>query len=192
MDMKLTGGDYLKIVGISGALSGQKTSQMVYDVLYAAKRFKPDEVEFELIDLKDFEIEFMQGWPLSYYNDDTQTVVNKILEADCVVLGTPIYQASISGSLKNLLDLMPERAFKGKVVGYISNAGSDKHFMVAQYNLEPIIRFLGGIIPPKNVFVNFDDFHPEDNVIINKRIQERIAEFGKMLVEMTEQLGSDY
>ncbi|MBS4196116.1 NADPH-dependent FMN reductase [Lederbergia citri] len=181
----------MRIVGISGALSGQKTSQMVYDCLYAAKKANSD-VEFELIDLKDFDIEFMQGLPLSYYNDETQTVVKKILKADGMVIGTPIYQASISGSLKNLLDLMPERAFNGKVVGYISNAGSEKHFMVAQYNLEPIIRFLGGIIPPKNVFVNFDHFDPEDNIIIDKRVKERIMDFGKMLVEMTERLGSDY
>lgn len=181
----------MKIVGISGALSGQKTSQMVQDCLYAAKKANSG-VEIELIDLKDFDVEFMQGLPLSYYNDDTQTVVNKILKADGLVIGTPIYQASISGSLKNLLDLMPERAFNGKVVGYISNAGSEKHFMVAQFNLEPIIHFLGGIIPPKNVFVNFDHFDPEDNIIIDKRVKERILDFGKMLVEMTEKLGSDY
>lgn len=181
----------MKIVGISGALSGQKISQMVYDCLHAAKKANSD-VEIELIDLKDFDIEFMQGYPLSVYNDDTQTVVNKILQADGIVIGTPIYQASISGSLKNLLDLMPERAFKGKVVGYISNAGSDKHFMVAQFNLEPIIRFLGGMILPQNVFVNFDQFDPEDNIIIDKRVQERIRDFGKMLVTVTEKLDSDY
>ncbi len=181
----------MKLVGVSGTLSGQKTSQMVYDVLHAAKQLNRD-IEIELIDLKDYEIEFMQGWPLSYYNDDTQYVVNQLLTANGIVLGTPIYQASISGSLKNLLDLMPERAFKGKVVGYISNAGSDKHFMVAQYNLEPIIHFLGGVIPPRNVFVNFDDFDPEDHVIINKRVQERIIQFAKDLLELMKRLENDY
>ncbi len=181
----------MKLVGVSGTLSGQKTSQTVFAVLNAAKQLNR-EVEEELIDLKDYEIEFMQGWPLSYYNDDTQTVVNKILEADGIVLGTPIYQASIAGALKNLLDLMPERAFKGKVVGYISNAGSDKHFMVAQYTLEPIIHFLGGIIPPRNVFVNFDDFDPEDHIIINERVKERIVQFAKDMLTLMERLENDY
>ncbi len=180
----------MKLVGVSGTHTGQKTSQTVFAVLNAAKQLNR-EVEEELIDLKDYEIEFMQGWPLSYYNDDTQTVVNKILEADGIVLGTPIYQASIAGALKNLLDLMPERAFKGKVVGYISNAGSDKHFMVAQYTLEPIIHFLGGIIPPRNVFVNFDDFDPEDHIIINERVKERIVQFAKDMLTLMERLEND-
>jgi len=103
----------MKLVGVSGTLSGQKTSQTVFAVLNAAKQLNR-EVEVELIDLKDYEIEFMQGWPLSYYNDDTQTVVNKILEADGIVLGTPIYQASIAGALKNLARSYARTGIQGK------------------------------------------------------------------------------
>lgn len=93
----------MKFVGLSGALAGHKTSHMVFKVLQFAKLQNQD-IEIELIDLKDYDVEFMRGYPLAYYNDDTQLVVNKLLEADCIVIGTPIYQASISGSLKNLLD----------------------------------------------------------------------------------------
>lgn len=178
----------LKLVGVSGALAGQKTSQMVYDVLHAAKLAKLD-IEFELIDLKDYEIEFMRGFPLSYYNDDTQDVVNKILNADCLVIGTPVYQASISGSLKNLLDLLPEAAFKHKVVGFISTAGSDKHFLVAEYHLRPILQFLGATVPTKNVFVH-DDCFDDESVIVDKDIQVRIRNYAKSLIDLKEKLGS--
>lgn len=170
----------MKIVGISGTLAGHKTSHMVYQVLQAAKIQNPD-VEIELIDLKDYDVEFMRGYPLAYYNDDTQLVVNKILEANCLVIGTPIYQASISGSLKNLLDLLPERAFRDKIVGYISTAGSEKYFLVAEYHLRPIIQFLGGVVPYRNVFVPDSSFN-EESEIEDDLILQRIQKFAKELL----------
>jgi len=172
----------LKFVGLSGALTGHKTSHMVFKVLHAAKLQNQD-IEIELIDLKDYDVEFMRGYPLSYYNDDTQLVVNKLLEADCIVIGTPIYQASISGSLKNLLDFLPERAFRDKIVGFISTAGSDKYFLVAEYHLRPIIHFLGGVVPSRNVFVPDSSFNVEseiDDDLIDRRIMKFSEEFLKL------------
>ncbi|MFS8651685.1 MAG: NADH-dependent FMN reductase, partial [Caldibacillus sp.] len=60
------------------------------------------------------------------------------------------------------------------------------------YTLEPIIHFLGGIIPPRNVFVNFDDFDPEDHIIINERVKERIVQFAKDMLTLMERLENDY
>ncbi|MCU9615327.1 NAD(P)H-dependent oxidoreductase [Caldibacillus lycopersici] len=173
----------MKIVGVSGTLAGGKTSQMVYDVLHAAKLVDTS-VETELMDIKDYDIEFMRGVPLSYYNDETVEVVNKILNADCIVIGTPVYQASIAGALKNLLDLMPEHAFRNKVVGYISTAGSEKHFLVAEYNLRPILQFLGATVPSRNVFVP-DDHFDEENVIVDKWTKDRIQKMAKEMVQLT-------
>ena len=50
-----------------------------------------------------------------------------IAKADAVVLATPVYQACFSGALKLLLDLIPERGLKGKVVLPLANGGSDSH-----------------------------------------------------------------
>jgi len=163
----------MKIVGVSGALAGSKTLQTVHEVLAAAKNINPA-IETELIDIREYDIEFMCGTPLSYYNDDTQTVVNKIFQADCLVIGTPIYQASISGSLKNLLDLMPIRAFKSKVVGCITNGGSSKHLLVTQYQLKPILQYLEAIVVAKDVFVHNDLFDVETAEILDNSVLRRI------------------
>ena len=176
----------MKLVGVSGTMAGRKTSQMVFEILRAAKSINPS-IETELIDLKDYDVEFMRGYPLSYYNDDTQNVVDKIRSADLVVIGTPVYQASIPGSLKNLLDLLPENTFKGKVVGYISTAGSEKHFLVAEYHLQPIIKFLGGTVPTKNVFVN-DEHFDDESVIIDTEILKRIRNFAEEMIQLQTKL----
>lgn len=89
----------MKLVGVSGALAGEKTSIVVNDVLVAAQHLDSN-IQTELIDLRDYEIDLFNGSPLIAYNEDTWNVVQKILSADFLVFGTPIYQASISGALK--------------------------------------------------------------------------------------------
>lgn len=178
----------MKIVGVSGALAGSKTLQTVHEVLAAAKNINPS-VETELIDLREYEVEFMRGTPLSYYNDDTQTVVNKILQADSLVIGTPIYQASISGTLKNLFDLMPIRAFKSKVVGCITNGGSSKHLLVTQYQLKPILHYLEAIVVAKDVFVHNDLFDVETAEILDKSILRRIHQLAEEMLFIQGKLG---
>lgn len=173
----------MKLIGISGALSGSKTAHMVAQVLHAAKFINPH-IETELIDLKDYDVEFMRGYALSTYNEDTVAVVNKILKADSLVIGTPIYQASISGCLKNLLDLLPEYAFDKKTVGFITTAGSEKYFLVGEYHLRPIIQFFGGILPSRNVFVPDDSFNDESE-IVDKLILKRIQGLAKEILELS-------
>ncbi|NWO14232.1 MAG: NADH-dependent FMN reductase, partial [Virgibacillus sp.] len=56
----------MKLVGIAGSLVGEKTSQVVHDVLRVAKRIDK-QIEIALIDLKEYDVEFVNGSPLAYY-----------------------------------------------------------------------------------------------------------------------------
>jgi FMN reductase len=176
----------MKLVGISGSLVGSKTAKAVFDVLQAAKACD-QEIETELLDLKDYDVEFVRGTPLSYYNSDTLKVVNKILSADFLIFGTPIYQASISGALKNLLDHMPTDAFKLKVTGIITTGGSEKHFLVSEYHLKPILSFLKGVVPVNSVFVHNDNFD-DDNEIIDNVVSKRIQKLAEEMIFLQKSL----
>lgn len=170
----------MKLVGISGSLIGSKTSKVVHEVLMAAKSLDST-IEVELIDLKDYKVEFVKGTPLSYYNDDTIKVVNTIQSADFLLFGTPIYQASITGALKNLLDHLPIDAFHSKVTGIVSTGGTDKHFLVTEYHLKPILNYLKGVVPVGNVFVQNDDFN-EVNEIKNSDIVYRLKKLAEEMI----------
>ena len=171
----------MKLVGVSGALAGDKTSIVVNDVLRAAKRYDPT-VKIELIDLRDYEIEFVRGAPLADYNEDTWNVVQKMLSADLLVFGTPIYQASISGALKNLLDHLPEYAFKHKVTGMVATGWSNKHFLVLEYHLRSILSYFKGLVPSGNVFIHNDSFELETDDINDDRVSERIQKLAEEMV----------
>lgn len=168
----------MKIVGISGSLAGYKTFTLVNKVLQAAKAVDST-VEIELIDLKGYDVEFVKGTPLSFYNDDTVKVVNKILSADCLLIGTPIYQASITGALKNLLDHLPVDGLMDKTVGMIAHGETDKHFLILEYHLRSILTFLKAVVPVSNLFVRNDYFDEENeihDINLNHRIKKLAAE----------------
>ncbi|QTM98750.1 NADH-dependent FMN reductase [Sediminibacillus dalangtanensis] len=176
----------MKLVGISGSLVGWKTHVAINKVLAAAKAIDSD-VKTEMIDLKDYDVEFVRGTPLAYYNEDTFHVVNKILAADFIVIGTPIYQASISGALKNLLDHFPVDAFKNKVTGIVTTGAVEKHFLVSEYQLKPILSYLKGLVPALNVFIHNDSFDDE-NEIIDEEVTERIRKFAAELVRLQQNI----
>ncbi|PLR95538.1 NADPH-dependent FMN reductase [Bacillus sp. T33-2] len=168
----------MKLVGVSGSLIGEKTSKAVHEVLQAAKAIEPS-ISTELVDLKEYEVEFVKGTPLSYYNADTVKVVNTVLSADFLVIGTPIYQASIPGALKNLFDHLPMDAFKSKVTGMVTTGGTDKHYLVMEYQLKPILTYLKGIAPLGNVFVHNSDFDVHNEIVtadVNSRIKKLAEE----------------
>jgi FMN reductase len=170
----------MKLVGISGSLVGSKTAKAVNEVLVAAKALDPT-IQIELVDLREYEIEFVNGAPLSYYNDDTIKVVNTILSADALVIGTPVYQASISGVLKNLFDHLPVDAFKTKVAGMVIIGGTDKHFLVMEHQLKPILTHFKALITVQNVFVH-NDYFDEDNEIIDKEVKERMIKLAEEII----------
>lgn len=173
----------MKLVGVSGALSGEKTAIAVETVLTAARRFDKT-VKTELIDLRDYDIEFAAGLPLSAYNEDTWNVAQKILSADFLIFGTPIYQASLSGALKNLFDHLPEYAFRNKVTGMIATGWTNRHFLVLEYHLGSILSYFKGLIPTENVFIQNDSFDPDTNELIDERIHERIGKLAEEMVQL--------
>ncbi|SFE12468.1 FMN reductase [Lentibacillus persicus] len=171
----------MKLVGVSGTLAGDKTAKAVYDVLANAKLIDKS-VETELIDLRDYDISFADGSPLAYFDDDTWPVADKIMAADCLVFGTPIYQASIAGVLKNLLDHFPDYAFKNKVTGIVSTGLSEKHFLVTEYQLKPVLSYFKGLVPSENVFVQNDCFDLETGEITDNLVMKRLRNLAEEIL----------
>jgi FMN reductase len=147
----------MKILGITGSVKGRKTLTAVNEVLKTIKE-KDSAIETELLDPAHYDIIYSEGRDYRDYDGDTGTVIQKIMEADAYIIGTPTYQASISGVLKNIFDLLPVDAFNNKVVGIVSTAGSDKHYLMAELQLKPILNYMKALIIPKYVFINEAQF----------------------------------
>ena len=147
----------MRIVGIAGSIVGSKTRTAVKKVLDSIKETNA-EIEVELIDLADYQIQFSDGRDYRDYRDDTKNVVEKIMNADAYIIGTPTFQASIPGTLKNIFDLLPTDVFKDKVIGIVSTAGSEKHYLMVEHHLKPILNYMKAVVVPKYAFVVEKDY----------------------------------
>lgn len=111
-----------------------------------------------LIDLADRHLPFADGRPLEQLGADAPATVEAIATADAVVLATPVYRGSLTGALKNLLDLLPVAALTSKPVALVSMGGSDHHFLGADRHLRDVLAFFGALVLPTAVYLNGRDF----------------------------------
>ncbi|MGG4178643.1 NADPH-dependent FMN reductase [Virgibacillus pantothenticus] len=173
----------MKIVGISGSRIGTKTKTAMGYTLHVLKE-NYSEVETKLIDLADYEILFSDGRHYLEYEGDTGEILQVIMEADALIIGTPIFQASIPASLKNIFDLLPVNALQDKVVSMVITAGSAKHYLIAEQQLKPILGYMKAQIVQTYVFMEEKDFYNQQ--IINDDVVFRIERLVEDTVTLTE------
>lgn len=141
----------MKIVGLVGTRIGWSAPTAMKNIRTLLER-KYNGEQVDVIDLADYDIEFSDGRNYLDYTGDTGTVVRKLMDADVIIIVTPIFQASIPGTLKNIFDLLPMDAFRDKTVGMMVLAGSEKHYLVAEQHLKPILSFMKANIVQSYVF----------------------------------------
>jgi FMN reductase len=114
--------------------------------------------EVELIDLADRRIAFADGRPLGALDDDTKAVVTALAGANAVVLATPVYRGSMTGTLKNLLDQVPVAALRDKPTAIVAMGGSDHHFLGVERHLRDVLAFFGAHPLPNAAYLSGRDF----------------------------------
>lgn len=181
----LKGREKVNIVGLTGAVVGQKTRIAMDHALATLKKQFPLH-QITLIDLSEHALIYSDGRPYESYTGDTGYVTKTLMAADAIIVGTPTFQASIPGALKNVFDLLPIDAFKQKKVGIIVTAGSQRHFLMVEQQLKPILAYMKADLLPSYVFLEEADYN--NQTIINQNCLERLDELAIELVKGAEQL----
>lgn len=146
----------MNIVLINGSIVGANT-KVALDHTKQLFAEKYEEHTITLIDLADYNLPFSDGRNYFDYDEETAKVLTKIMEADALVIGTPVFQASIPGTLKNLFDLLPVDALREKTVSIIVTAGTPKHYLMVEQQLKPILSYMKANIVPTYVFIEEQD-----------------------------------
>lgn len=173
----------MKIVLLSGSNVGSKTrTAMDYTRKIMTEKY-PD-AEIILLDLAEYEMVFSDGRNYWEYDGDTKYVTETIMTADAIVIGTPVFQASIPATLKNIFDLLPVNAFRDKVVSMLVTAGTAKHYLMIEQQLKPILAYMKAQIVQTYVFIEEKDFYRK--VITNDDVLFRIERLVEDTVVLTE------
>ncbi|MFC7394136.1 NADPH-dependent FMN reductase [Scopulibacillus cellulosilyticus] len=176
----------MKLLGISGTITGSKTEIAVQKVLNNAREFYPD-LDIEFLNLKHYHLQFCDGRDPATYTGDTKKVIDTICQADFYVIGTPIFQGSFTGALKNLFDLLPVTALRNKVVGFVATGGTFQHYLVIENQLKPIMGYFRSYVAPGYVYVNDNHFN-EKKEIIDQDVITRMAHLAEEVVFMQKAL----
>lgn len=176
----------MKLLGISGTIVGSKTISAVNSVLQSVRDHHAD-IEVELLDLKQYDVQFCDGRDPSAYEGDTRTVINKIAEADFYIIGTPIFQSSLTGVLKNIFDLVPVSALYEKVIGFVATGGTYQHYLVVENQLKPIAGYFRAYVAPSYVYLHDDHFN-EKREIVDQEVLARIDRLANEVVHMQRSL----
>jgi FAD reductase [NAD(P)H] len=175
----------MKLLGISGTITGSKTRTVVKKVLEDIQKSHP-EIEVELLDMKKYDVQFCDGRDPSNYTGDTKKVIDSISSADFYIIGTPIFQGSFTGVLKNMFDLVDPKVFRNKVMGFVATGGTYQHYLVIENQLKPIGGYLRAYIAPSYVYAHKDHFF--QNELVDEEVLERVTKLAKELVFMQKSL----
>jgi multimeric flavodoxin WrbA len=175
----------MKIIGINASPKGDKsqTRRLVSAVLEGARKTGAD-VTF--IDVCSLDIHYCTACGTCYakgeciHDDDFPMLLEKMLDADGIVLGSPNYINAVTAQLKTMLDRMADsihcQSFAGKYGCAVCTAGGSCADEVADYMNDTLLHLGATTVGRVAVLVGADP-----NAIVDG---EKLArELGKKLAE---------
>ncbi len=143
----------------------------------------------EILHLGDHRISFADGRPLSDYSDDTLAVVERVVAADMYLIATPVFRASFTGALKNLLDHVPVEGLQGKACGMIGMGATDHHFLSVDTQLRPVLAWFGAHVVPGMVYLQSRHF--QDGQLSDSQAIADLKSLGHSVVALHRAINGD-
>ncbi|WP_327048463.1 NAD(P)H-dependent oxidoreductase [Microbispora sp. NBC_01189] len=122
------------------------------------------------------------GPVVSTWRDDAAT---KVGDADAVVIASPVFRASITGTLKLLIDMLPVEALRSKPVAILTVAAAPHHYLSAERHLRDVLSWFGALTAPNSAF--FVDRAFADHEVAADVLDE-LHELGEAAVVLAERL----
>jgi NAD(P)H-dependent FMN reductase len=141
----------VRVVGLSGSLRSPSVTRMA--VQYALKGAQEEGAKVEILDLASRNLPF---WGLEREEANVKAVGrfrDDLRQSDGIILGSPEIHGSISGVLKNALDLTGTEEFEGKMIGLIGVAGGRMGAVEALSHMRAIGRSLHAWVVPAQVSI---------------------------------------
>lgn len=155
-------------------------SKAVFDCLSRAR------VDVDWVDARDLNLPFCDGAE-AFNHPSVAPLARKILEARCVILGVPIYNYSMSGFAKNLLELTGD-AWHHKIVGFLCAAGGHRSYMSIMSLANSLMLEFECVIIPRYVYGSKLDF--ENGQIKDDDLEARIESLATTAIRFSQAWGT--
>lgn len=107
-------------------------------------------------------------------DENAQNILQRVVGADVLVVGSPTYKGSYTGLFKHFFDLVDPTALRGKPVLLTATGGGDRHALIVEHQLRPLFGFFESFALPTAVYATDKDF--SDGVLVSDHIRNRAAQ----------------
>lgn len=174
----------VKVIAICGSLRKGSYTRLALQI--ALEGASENGAKTQLIDLRDYNLIFYGMMDEKDYPDDVFKLRKEVKESQGLILGTPEYHGSLSGALKNALDLMSFEELEGKMIGLVGISGGSLGAINALNSLRNIGRNLHAWVLPQQVSIpeSHRAFH-RDNNPVNPETREKLLEVGRLVAQFS-------
>ncbi|MCC8392488.1 FMN reductase [Paraburkholderia sp. MMS20-SJTR3] len=167
----------LRIVAVSGSLQQpSRTRALTVALLQGLERAlvaERREVQTHLVDLGEVSASLGNTFSRAHAGGELESHLRAIETADALIVASPVYRASYTGLFKHLFDLIHHEALFDVPVLLAATGGSERHALVIDHQLRPLLSFFQAHTLPVGVYGSEADFH--DYRVSSEPLNTRIA-----------------
>jgi len=177
------------LLGIHGTVTNPGRLHQALESALAAAAAHDSSITTELLHLGDHQISFADGRPPEAYGDDTEKVLEQVTSADMYIIATPIFRASFTGALKNLLDHIPVEGMMGKACGLIGMGATAHHYLTVDTQLRPVLAWFGAHLVPGQVYLKSQHF--QDGKLAEPKVIAGLETLGRSVIALHKSLAGN-
>jgi FMN reductase len=141
----------IRVVGLAGSLRAESSTRTA--VQYALRGAEEEGAKTELLDLAAYDLPFLGRDREENNAKAVERFRAELRASDGMILGSPEVHGSISGVLKNALDLVGYDEFEGKMIGLVGVAGGRMGATETLSHMRTIGRSLHAWVVPNQVSI---------------------------------------
>ena len=174
------------LLGIHGSVTRPGRLYQALELALRSVEDEGDSLSTSLLHLGGHRISFADGRPSPDFSDETEAVVERVMAADMYIIATPIFRASFTGALKNLLDLVPVEGLMGKACGLLAMGATDHHYLMVDTQLRPVLAWFGAHLVPGQVYLQSQHF--QDGKLAEPKAIAGLEALGRSVVSLHKSL----
>ena len=181
----------MNLLGLSGSPAKNAASRTLNAVKQSVEYAHQQDpsIQMETINIRDLDIVLCDGRDPALYEGDTKILIDKIVAADALILGTPVYRGSYTGILKNVFDVIPNDSLVGKPVGIVVTGSTEHHYLAIEHEIKPLLGFFHAHALPGGVYLTSQHFN--DNVLVDEGAMERLNQLSTAIVRFVQHIPND-
>lgn len=175
-----------QLIVVSAGLSTPSTTRHVADQIAAAVRAqvtaRGEDLRVRTVEVRDYAQDLTQLMLTSIDSPALEALKREISQADGLVAVSPVFQGSYSGLFKMLFDALHTDALNAMPTIIAATGGSQRHALVTEYALRPLLTYLHAQVVPTSLFAATADFGSDEGAALTQRIERAARELAQLML----------